>query len=112
MKFLIDEDVPLKLLRVLTDAGHDAIRVVPSSSDPTNAQRARNEGRVLVTLDNDFSNKALYPPALLTIVHIRLHPPYAEDVVAAFLGLLKERPPEAFKGLMVLGRRGAVQFLE
>ena len=58
MKFLIDEDVPVKLLRTLTAAGHDARRVAQATPDPTVAAQAREEDRVLVTLDNDFTNTA------------------------------------------------------
>lgn len=112
MKFLIDEDVPVKLLRTLTKAGHDAVRVAPSSPDPTNAARALQEGRILVSLDKDFTNKSMYPPERFTIVSIRLHPPYAEDVISAFMGLLKQFPPEQLKGLIVLGPAGSIRILE
>ena len=112
MKFLIDEDVPVTLLKTLVKAGHDAVRVTPSSSDPTIAETARREGRILVTLDNDFTNKSLYPPERFTIVHIQLHPPYESDVVRAFMALLEARTPEWFTGLILLGPSGSLRILE
>ena len=112
MKFLIDEDVPIKLLHMLKAAGHEAIRVTPSTPDPAIADQALQEGRILVTLDKDFTNKSLYPPERFTIVHIRIHPPYAADLVEAFRGLLTQVAPEQFKGLILLGRTDSLRILE
>lgn len=108
MKFLLDEDVPLKLLKVLNAAGHDARRVVPSTPDPVAAAQASEEGRILVTLDKDFTNKSLYPPSRFTIVHIRIHPPYAEEIIEAFLRVLATLPSEPFRGLLLLDRTGSL----
>ena len=112
MKFLLDEDVPVKLIRTLTAAGHDARRVAPATPDPTVAVQAREEGRILVTLDNDFANTALYPPRRFTIVHVKIHPPYGEDIAQAVTRLLNELPTEAWKGLIVLWRTGSLRILE
>jgi predicted nuclease of predicted toxin-antitoxin system len=112
MKFLIDEDVPVKLLRVLIKAGHEATRVRPSTPDPAIAAQAFDEGRILITVDHDFANKSLYPPERFTIVHIRIHPPYADDIVDAFAKLLAELSPERFKGLILLGRASSMRVLE
>ena len=38
MKFLIDEDIPVKLLKELIAQGHDAVRVTPGSADIDIAQ--------------------------------------------------------------------------
>ena len=112
MKFLLDEDVPVKLLKALNAAGHDATRVVLSSPDPVIAAQARDEGRILVTLDKDFTNKSLYPPSRFTIVHIRIHPPYAEEIIEAFLRVLATLPPEPFTGLLLLDRAGSLRVSE
>ena len=112
MRFLIDEDVPRKLLTTLLRAGHDAVRVEPSTPDAVIALRARQETRILVTLDKDFTNTALYPPALLTTVYLHIHPPYAPDLIEAFLHLLDHLPPADFKGLIVLGKSGSIRTLE
>ena len=112
MRFLIDEDVPAKLLHVLEEAGHEARRVNPSTPDPTIAAQARQEGRILVTLDSDFTNTSLYSPERFTIVHIRIHPPYADDITDAFTKLLAQLPPNQFKGLILLGRTGSLRILE
>ena len=112
MRFLLDEDVPRKLLTTLLRAGHDAIRVEPSTPDAAIADRARREGRILVTLDKDFTNTALYAPAHVTIVHIHIHPPHAVDIVEAFTRLLDRLPPTDFRGLIVLGQTGSMHRLD
>lgn len=112
IKFLIDEDVPVKLLRVLRAAGHDAIRVEPSSSDSSIARQAKNEGRVLITLDKDFTNTALYPPSQCSIVHVRIHPPHADAIVEAARRLLSTASPEKLRGLIVLESGGSIRISE
>lgn len=112
MKFLIDEDVPTVLLSVLETAGHDAVRVEPSTSDPAIAARAKAEGRILVTLDKDFTNLTRYPPSQLTIVHVQIHPPYAQDITAAFTRLLDTLSPEKFRGLIILQKPGSIRVIE
>ena len=103
MKFLIDEDVPVRLLRVLNSVGHDAIRVAPSSPDREIALRAKQEGRVLITLDRDFTNTRAYPPKEFNIVRIQIHPPTKDTVTQAFERLLRVYP-EGISGLILLRR--------
>jgi predicted nuclease of predicted toxin-antitoxin system len=112
MRFLLDEDVPLGLRKALEVAGHDVVRVKTASSDPEVARNARAEARILVTLDKDFTNAKLYAPTTFTIVHIRIHPPYEEDVVNAFQDLLKTLPLDQFHGLILLTKAGYTRVLE
>ena len=112
MRFLIDEDVPVALLKALQRLGHDAVRVTPSTPDPAIADRSRTERRILITLDKDFTNTKLYPPTHLTTVHIQIHPPYAQDVIAAFLNLLNTLPQEKWSGLIILQRANVIRVVE
>ncbi len=112
MRFLADEDVPCKLLVALRAAGHDAVRVDQAGSDQAIAHRAKAERRIIVTLDKDFTNRALYPPSEFTIIHIRIHPPYARDLIEAFMRLLDVLPSEKFHGLIVLQKLGSIQVSE
>lgn len=112
MKFLLDEDVPLKLLKILQKAGHDVVRVTPASGDPAIADLARQEGRILITLDKDFTNRSLYPPERFTIIHLRIHPPYAQDLINVLTSFLERVPTERLKGLIVLGAAGSIRAFE
>jgi predicted nuclease of predicted toxin-antitoxin system len=66
VKFKIDENLPVEAARVLRDAGFDAETVreeqLSGADDQVIAVRVQREGRVLVTLDLDFSNIQAYPP--------------------------------------------------
>ena len=112
MKFLIDEDVPFKLIKMLESLSHDALRVKEASADIDIAGQSKKEGRILVTLDKDFTNRTLFPPKEYNIIHIAIHPPYANTVVEAIITLLENVPPNELKGLIVLHRSGPVRFSE
>ena len=112
MRFLIDEDVPLKLLRTLRSAGHQVERVEQSTPDRVIAHQAEAEGRILVTLDHDFTNTHLFPPSRLTIVHIQIHPPYAEEIVKSFGRLLATIPESELRGLIILHKASVIRVTE
>ena len=112
MKFLVDEDVPVRLLRMLRAAGHDAQRVTPATSDRDIAALARRERRVLVTLDKDFATLFAASPTDLTIVHIRVHPPAAPAICDAFQTLLERVPEKDLTGFIVLDTSGTIRFSE
>jgi len=66
MKFKVDENLPVEVAVLLAHAGHDAHTVdqedLSGSPDEDLLSVARQEGRVLITLDLDFSNIYDYPP--------------------------------------------------
>lgn len=109
MRFLVDEDVPAKLLNTLLKLGHDAVRVKPGTPDTENVKRAKSEARVFITLDKDFINPAVYPAAEFDIIRLQIHPPYANALVSAFQKLLTTVPVEKFKGLIVLQEGGHIR---
>lgn len=112
MKFLLDEDVPLDLLKTLQKLGHDVSRVIPSTPDSEVARRAKSEKRILITLDKDFTSRAMYPPQEYDIVQIRIHPPYAERIIEAFKTLLQSLPFEEWRGLIILQEGGRIRASE
>jgi predicted nuclease of predicted toxin-antitoxin system len=67
MRFKIDENLPDEASELLSQSGHDAITVLAQrmggGSDPTLARVCAAEGRTLVTLDLDFADIRVYPPA-------------------------------------------------
>jgi predicted nuclease of predicted toxin-antitoxin system len=66
MKFKLDENLPLEVTVVLLQAGHDALTVVDQDlvgeSDDEILKICQSEGRIVVTMDLDFSNIHRYPP--------------------------------------------------
>ncbi len=66
MRFKVDENLPVEVAELLTMAAHDAVTVMAQrlqgKADTTIVDACRREGRVLVTLDRDFTNAQAYPP--------------------------------------------------
>ena len=58
MKFLIDNALPPRLAELLNEAGHDGTHVraygMQAAGDPEILERAREEGRIIVSADTDF----------------------------------------------------------
>ncbi|MFO0871100.1 MAG: DUF5615 family PIN-like protein [Pirellulales bacterium] len=66
MKFKIDENLPVEIVTLLRDAGHDALSIhdqrMVGQPDRQVATVCRSENRALVTLDLDFADIRAYPP--------------------------------------------------
>lgn len=62
MKLLVDTCVSAGVPRALSEAGHDVVHAADWPVDPGDAEileRARQESRILVTLDKDFGELAI-----------------------------------------------------
>lgn len=66
MRFKVDENLPREATKLLRSAGHEAMSVLDQrlggTPDPDLYAICQQEGRVLMTLDLDFSNIRAYPP--------------------------------------------------
>lgn len=66
MRFKVDENLPAELVADLQAAGHAAATVpeegLTGASDATLMERARREGRVLLTMDKGIADARAYPP--------------------------------------------------
>ena len=101
MKFKLVENLSPSLSTQFTAAGHDAHSVVQSlggQPDDRVIEVCRHEGRVLVTLDLDFSNILAYPPAnFMGIIVFRLADQAhatVESAIGRVIDLLPQEPVE------------------
>ena len=66
MRFKVDESVHLEIADLLRRRGYDALTVFDQGfrgrSDRDIADLSQSEGRVLISLDLDFSNILMFPP--------------------------------------------------
>ena len=66
MKIKLDENLDVRLTEPLREAGHDATTVTAQGlrgvDDEALFAICKREGRILVTLDLDFTNVLRYPP--------------------------------------------------
>ncbi len=67
LKFKVDENLPVEVANLLIAAGYDASTVgqqrLSGATDPVVASVCQQESRAVVTLDVDFSDIRVYPPA-------------------------------------------------
>lgn len=82
MDILANENVPKVVVDVLRQQGHDVAWVrtyAPGSGDTDVLDRARTEGRILLTFDKDFGELAfrlgLSSPSGIILLRIRHSPP-------------------------------------
>jgi predicted nuclease of predicted toxin-antitoxin system len=89
MRFKIDENLPVELAELLRNAGHDAHTVgdehLQGQVDPVIIEVCRSEERALITLDQDFADLRVYPPAALHgLVVLRLSRQDRPHVLSVF----------------------------
>jgi predicted nuclease of predicted toxin-antitoxin system len=67
LKFKVDENLPIEVASLLTEAKHDAVTVadqgVGGVADAELAALCKGEGRAIVTLDLGFGDIRAYPPS-------------------------------------------------
>jgi predicted nuclease of predicted toxin-antitoxin system len=93
MLFKTDENIHQEIADLLRHQGHDALSVFDQGmrgySDEEVAAVCQHEGRVLVTLDLDFSNILAFPPEdYAGIIILRLHDPSRPSVKTAIQRLM------------------------
>jgi predicted nuclease of predicted toxin-antitoxin system len=102
MKVKLDENLGNRGAQILRDGGCDVATVLEqdlcSSADPTLLEVSRVEGRVLVTLDKDFTNTVRFRPGRFPgIVVLRLSEPLRrediDDGLRRVLALALTRSP-------------------
>lgn len=120
MKFLVDAQLPLRLARLLSRAGHDTLHTINlregnRTPDRAVAQRADSDGRIVVTKDRDFRDSHLLsgvPRRLLVVTTGNTSNNALLDMFEAHLELIVEAFEDADsveigpQALIVHRRRG------
>jgi predicted nuclease of predicted toxin-antitoxin system len=103
MNFLVDAQLPRRLVYRLREAGHDAIHTLDlpdrnATRDDAICARAEAEARVVVTKDADFVDTFLVsgtPPRLLLVTTGNIPNVQLERLFLANLGVLVQALSEA-----------------
>ncbi|MFN6259233.1 DUF5615 family PIN-like protein, partial [Microcystis sp.] len=95
MKLLLDQGLPLSAATLLCDAGIDTIHVgeigMSEAEDSDIIQRARDEGRVVATLDADFHTLlALDVANTPSVIRIRVERLRAQALTNLLLTVIAE----------------------
>lgn len=102
MRFKVDENLPVDVVRELQSYGHDAVGVVQQglggARDRDLFAVCKTEGRVLITLDVGFANIGEYPPGsspgTIVLRLSRQNKAHVLSVVRRFVKLLGLEPLE------------------
>ncbi len=93
VRFKVDENLPREAAEFLCQVGHDAVTVrdqqMSGAPDHRVFSACQREGRVLVTLDTDFSDRRTYPAGAspgLVVLRLSRH---SKASVMQVLGLLE-----------------------
>ncbi|HEY9641181.1 MAG TPA: DUF5615 family PIN-like protein [Coleofasciculaceae cyanobacterium] len=103
MKLLLDQGLPLSAAALLRDAGFDTLHVseigMSEAEDVEIIQRARDEGRVVATLDADFHTLlALNEATSPSVIRIRIERLRAQALTDLLLTVIAECPEELEQG--------------
>jgi predicted nuclease of predicted toxin-antitoxin system len=95
MKLLLDQGLPFSAAALLRDAGIDTIHVgeieMSAAEDSQIIQRARDEGRVVATLDADFHTLLALDMAITpSVIRIRIERLRAQPVTDLLLKVIAE----------------------
>lgn len=107
MKFLADAGISPKTVGFLKNAGHDALHVremgLERASDSEIVQRARQDGRVILTFDLDFGEiLALGVADSPSVIIFRLSDETGESVNRRLGAVLSERSQDLERGVLIL----------
>jgi len=104
MKFLVDENVKLRLAKMLLAAGHDVKLAKKGSSDKEIAVIAKKESRIIITHDNDYALPNLFAAnEYAGIVLIKVVPPTFEKIAAALKNIFCQmKTARSFKGKLIV----------
>ena len=74
-RFLLDENIPRKIYRLLRERGHYVEYVSSGVDDDTVIDIAKSRNLILITRDSDFADEVRYPPhSHPGIIVLRVHP--------------------------------------
>jgi predicted nuclease of predicted toxin-antitoxin system len=112
-KLYLDQMFGIEVAEALRSEGHDVVRaseVAQSRADDAEIlQRAIDESRILITLDEHFGDWAVLPLSTHTgVIRIKVHPTTSKNVLALLVPFLEIHKPEQFKDhLVILSARRA-----
>ena len=115
MKLLLDQGLPRSAASLLRDAGIDTIHTgevgYATAEDTLIIERARQEERVVVTLDADFhALLALSGASSPSVIRIRIERLRAEAVTELIQRILSDWNSELTEGAMLTVQPGRIRF--
>lgn len=106
MKLLLDQGIPLSAAALLRDAGIDTTHVgeigMSEAEDFDIIQRARDEGRIVATIDADFHTLLAFDMAITpSVIRIRIERLRASAVKTLLLTVIAECDEDLAQGAAI-----------
>jgi len=107
MKFLADAGISMSTVQAVRDSGYEVIHLreqgLQRFPDPEVIRKARDEGRIILTFDLDFSDLlALGVMRSPSIIIFRLHDETPACVNSRLLEVLHDRNTELENGALII----------
>ena len=91
IRFLLDENVPIKIRSFLKTEGYNVVLTPKGIKNGQVVALANKEKTTLITHDTDFVEKTLSTPAVLYgVIVFRIHPPHVEKLCASLEKMLRD----------------------
>ena len=114
MKFLADVNIPLPLIRYLTEQGHkvmDARVNYPKAIDIQLIEIAKETNQIILTRDKDFLELTKYPKYKVPLIVIRLNNQQTANIVSHIGILLTNQSEEILmKSVTIVSEEKADSF--
>lgn len=116
MKIKLDENLPLRLAKLLKQLGHDVQTVhdelLTGHSDHDVWEAAQTESRMLITQDLDFlDSRPFAPGSHCGILLVRLHTPNRRNLTQRIVELLQTENPDEWTGCFIVATERKVRIL-
>ena len=111
LKILSDENIPIKITELLRTEGYNIKKSPLGITDKQLSKLAKEESRIILTLDKDFLNKDKFPPKDFNgIIFINIQPPIIDTVFSSLKKLFTKVSSSEFKGKLVIASRFGYKF--
>jgi len=106
-RLLLDQMFKVDVAQELRDQGYDVLRASETHQDRADdqqiLQRAINENRILITLDEHFGDWVILPLSQHPgVIRVKVHPTTSEKVLNLILPFLGMHTEEQFKDYLVI----------
>jgi predicted nuclease of predicted toxin-antitoxin system len=117
VRLYLDQCLRAELAEYLHSHGHDVVRAAElnqaRADDALILERARQERRILVTLDEHFGDWTVLPLSEhFGVIRVKAHPPSVENVAKVLLPLLAERSQVDFQNHLVIVSSSRVRWIQ
>ncbi len=110
-RFLLDENIPRRIYRVLKEHGYHVEYVPKGVDDDTVINIARERNLLLITRDSDFADEIMYPPGSHPgIIVLKVHPAIPRLLLEKLLEALERL--EDIKGKLVIVYNDKIEIIE